>query len=243
MRVVVKETKEVRDLKELKVDIGRDGKEYYLTIIPNTEIVDPISKSLCTPLIEQITSLDEYQKLAARTLPDLQEYYGSSTVTIKNIENLTCNDIHVLYGITTELIEILDLYKKSFAYRKPFDKTNLLEEICDKIWYVAGGCTVNNTDLNSIIDLDTIGYNGFCIPMGDFPTIENMKDVFDIADNYNNGIVDIEDVLASFVSSEEELFRGLTNNINKLIIRYPDKFSNESALNRDLNSEREQLEQ
>lgn len=159
------------------------------------------------------------------------------------IDNLKedANIVHCMFGVQTELGEILDLYKKSFAYRKPFDKTNLLEEICDIMWYVAGGCTISEIKLDSFIE--PLDFHGSLIPSGNYPTLDIMGGVYDLIINYQNHKTTLEKFLEKFVTSEEELFRGLTNNINKLIIRYPDKFSSENAINRDLGAERNQLEQ
>lgn len=228
MKVVIKKTKEVIEVTyfdDLSYEENESG-DIYL-------------RDECTPLIDKITSLDEYQKLAARTLPDLTELYSGKTM----IDNLKedANIVHCMFGVQTELGEILDLYKKSFAYRKPFDKTNLLEEVCDIMWYVAGGCTITELSLNNF--LDSIEFNGDFIPKEDYPTLDIMGGVYDLIINYQNNKITLEALLEKFVTSEEELFRGLTNNINKLIIRYPDKFSTENAINRDLDSERNQLEQ
>ena len=234
MRVVEKATKRVYE--------GFVHEETNMFVGPDITVSLETINSDFTHLIDSITSLSEYQKLAARTLPDLREIYGTDEVIIIGIEELNCNDIHTLYGITTELGEILDLYKKSFAYRKVFDKTNLIEEICDMMWYIAAGCTMNSIDLNKVIDFESIKFNGFCIPLGNFPTIENMKAVYELIHDFNNSTIDVEDVIAAFVPSKEEFLKGLTNNINKLIIRYPYKFTNLDAINRDLDSERSELE-
>lgn len=232
MRVVVKETKEIFEVEDC-------GNFYHITeefklINLKGEEVSNLKKDLCTPLIDRITSLDEYQKLAARTLPDLTEFYPD----IEGQSN--ANSLHMWFGIDTEIGEILDLYKKSFAYRKKFDKVNLLEEICDIIWYLAGDATINNILLSEAFD--DIVFEGNLIPSDDYPTLPIMDDVIDVCRGYNELKIKTEDFIGFFVSSEEELFKGLTNNINKLIVRYPDKFTNENAINRDLNIERKELE-
>lgn len=231
MRVVHNQSKQVYTVE--------DREDFYMLDDGRTEL----PKDNYIPLIEQITSLDEYQKLAARTLPDLTEFYGNGTVTIEILDELlNCNEIHCAFGIDTELGEVLDLYKKSFAYRKTFDKINLIEEICDKIWYIAGACTTNQVSLKTVIELDNIVYTGSYIPKENFPTMSNMADVYNAITRYNSNDEDIEELLGNFLLSEEELFRGLTNNINKLIIRYPEKFNNIDALNRSLDVERNELE-
>jgi hypothetical protein len=231
VRVVEKSTKRVYEgiiHNDTNMFVGQD-----ITVSMET-----IQKDF-TPLIDKITSLDEYQKLAARTLPDLTEFYVGRTM-IDNIHE-DANIVHCIYGVDTELGEILDLYKKSFAYRKSFDRTNLLEEVCDIMWYLAGGCTINELSLNNIIN--ELEFHGSLIPTEDYPDLDIMADLYNLVQDYRKGSAVIERLLISLVSSEEELFRGLTNNINKLIIRYPDKFSNDNAVNRNLDVERNQLEQ
>jgi hypothetical protein len=39
-----------------------------------------------------------------------------------------------------------------------------------------------------------------------------------------------------------DFYQSLTNNINKLMVRYPEKFDTDKAINRDLETERKRLE-
>lgn len=231
IKAVHKTTKEVESFRKENVE----GIDLYYILETNT----PISKTdftfWYTPLIEKITSLDEYQVLAARTLPDLTEFYPNI------IHYETANMLHMKYGVDTEVGEIQDLYKKSFAYRKVFDKINLLEEVCDMIWYLAGTCTLLQVSLNNF--LKEIPYSAELVPTKDFPSIPIMEDVKGCKENLTSGDITNAEFIGAFVSSEEELFRGLTNNINKLICRYPDKFNNKDAVERNLSTERKQLEQ
>jgi hypothetical protein len=244
MRAVNKVTKEVKFFRSV-VESGM--KLYYINDIDIQYEKDtglPMDKSIpmdssaflnyYTPLIDKITSLDEYQKLAARTLPDLTEFYP-------DVEGQSdANHLHMWFGLDSEIGEIIDLYKKSFAYRKKFDTVNLLEEVCDIMWYLAGTATLEELALSEY--LDDIVYTGKLIPIGDYPTIVNMDDVLDSCREYNEAELSTEDFIGYFIESEKELFRGLTNNINKLIIRYPDKFTSEDATNRSLDVERNELE-
>ena len=113
----------------------------------------------------------EYMKNASRTCPDL----GSELN----------NQIHMAIGASTEANELLDAYKKWFAYGKQLDKTNVAEEIGDQFWYLINLCRMLEI---------------------------NPEDVFDIC-------------------------------IKKLQTRYPDKFTQEKAVNRDLDKERKILEE
>lgn len=52
----------------------------------------------------------------------------------------------MVIGISTEAGELLDAYKKHFAYGKPLDIVNVAEEIGDQLWYQANLCVM--LDLN-----------------------------------------------------------------------------------------------
>src|SRR5688572_5845283 len=91
--------------------------------------------------------------------------------------------IHAIFGMITELGELVDQYKRHIFYGTKLDVVNVWEEIGDKFWYVA-------------ILLDATG--------GDIETI-------------------------------------MRNNIAKLKKRYPEKFNETHAVERDLDAERKEL--
>jgi hypothetical protein len=90
----------------------------------------------------------------------------------------------MLFGMMTELGELVDSYKKHYAYGKPLDMVNVMEEMGDIMWYWAGMCTI--TGINAPHTLQV--------------------------------------------------------NIDKLLARYPDKFTEDQALIRDLERERRILD-
>lgn len=45
--------------------------------------------------------------------------------------------LHAAMGMTTEAGEFMDALKKSFFYNRALDRTNLLEELGDILWYMA----------------------------------------------------------------------------------------------------------
>lgn len=227
MRIITKAEKEIYEVEEV-------GDVFFTIDLP----LRYIEKKDCAVLVDKITSLDEYQKLAARTLSDLTEFYSSKIMINNLLED--ANIVHCMYGIDTEIGEILDLYKKSFAYRKIFDKINLLEEVCDVMWYVAAICTLNKVSL-TLFSKDMI-FRGDLIPTDDYPSLDIMTSLYNHVKQYHKDKLIIEDLIECLVESEEQLFKGLTNNINKLIIRYPDKFTNSDAVNRNLDIERNELE-
>lgn len=199
--------------------------------------------------MEKIKSIGEYQKLAARTCPDL----GSDQ---KNL-------LHMNLGIDTEIGEFLDAIKRELAYGKLVDVVNLGEEIADICWYVANKARMfcpeswevlelsqpftmlekefQDYFLSEWIDMEvpyrvTILLTQVISPDAEDHTVTATKSTFE-------GLKDM--VILKYIASIYNLdfFQILTNNIEKLKIRYPEKFTEENALNRDLDSERNALEQ
>lgn len=117
--------------------------------------------------------LKKYQEQARRTNAPMP----------KNYEFLT--ELHMLMGMTTEIGELTDVFKKHLAYGKDIDWVNVGEEVADIMWYLINFC-------------DGVG-------------------------------IDLE--------------KELDKNISKLQARFPEKFTKEKAINRDLNTERQILEQ
>lgn len=115
-------------------------------------------------------NIQQYTREASRTCPDLGSAFN--------------NQLHMVVGIATEAGELLDAYKKNFAYGKPIDIVNVAEEIGDLFWYIFNLCNMLDIDPERIMDM--------CI--------------------------------------------------EKLRARYPEKFTQENALNRDLEKERKILE-
>jgi len=114
--------------------------------------------------------IEEYMNEVRRTRPDL----GSDLN----------NQLHMAIGVATEGGELLDAYKKNFAYGKEVDKVNVAEEIGDSFWYLFNLCDLLNLDPEDIMRVNTA----------------------------------------------------------KLYERYPEKFTEEKAINRDLDKERTILE-
>ena len=115
-------------------------------------------------------NLQKYSELAKRTCPDLGDNF--------------LNNIHMIFGMSTEIGELTDGFKKDLAYNKLIDWVNVEEELGDILFYIVNFCTINNLDLSKILD----------------------------------------------------------QNIAKLQRRFPDKFTEQLAKNRDLVGERKVLE-
>jgi NTP pyrophosphatase (non-canonical NTP hydrolase) len=115
-------------------------------------------------------NIQEYQSEIERTCPQLGSELG--------------DQLHMAIGIATEAGELLDAYKKRYAYNKPLDAVNIGEEIGDVLWYTINLCRMLN------------------------------------------------------LNPEEIMYK----NILKLRQRYPEKFTEENAINRNLDKERKILE-
>lgn len=125
------------------------------------------------------TSYKTYVEDAKRTDCDYEPVVG------RVIRVDTLRLLHAAMGLCTESGELLDNLKKHFFYGKPIDRTNLIEEAGDLLWYVA-------------ILADVLGMKTF-----------------------------------------NEIFQ---RNIAKLKTRYPEKFTEEKAENRNITEERATLE-
>lgn len=113
----------------------------------------------------------------------LKDYCEQVENTRAVLKNKGVDNIHMLFGMFTELGELTDVFKKQMAYGKEPDWINIKEELGDLMWYIAGFCNINEIDLEDVLQI----------------------------------------------------------NISKLRTRYPEKFSTDNALNRDIDAERDSM--
>lgn len=181
----------------------------------------------------------EYKEKASRTLSEL----GSKD---KNV-------LHMIVGMSTEINEILDAWKKHFAYGRELDLVNIKEEIGDFLWYVANFCSITNFE-NVEFDVQE-QWKSEEKPF--FHIVEANKIISDILCNhysYQEPTENYYELLQRevyFAFEEIIIFSKVMGfdieeiaqtNIKKLEVRYPEKFTQENALNRNLESERKILE-
>ena len=171
-----------------------------------------------------IKSLREYQELAQRTCPSL----GSTEL----------DNTHMVLGIITEYGELCDVYKKHLAYGREIDFINVQEEFADIGWYIMNLFRIKNIqiDIKQYPDLDILRKENINLQLVSF-----LSSIYSsIAEK------DLIYLLSAWwylgLNLNIDIFKALTNNIDKLKIRYPDKFDEEKALNRDLESEKKELE-
>lgn len=187
----------------------------------------------------------------------IEEYRKEVTRTIVILPTLDKNLLHMAYGITTEIGELQDIYKKELAYSKSIDLVNLKEEIGDIFWYIFNTLNFLEITEREIYDLK------YGIPRAiNFiknEKLDNIKfllphlvlqnaDIFTHILKYNRYIL-IREVVSLYydLCSLCEIYKFdyeeiMEININKLRIRFPEKFTQDLALNRNLEEERKSLE-
>lgn len=173
--------------------------------------------------------LHEYQKAAMRTMSPQQE----TTLTSR-----TQQLVHCCLGIAGELGEIITSQ----------DRHNTIEEIGDFMWYLAGTAHALGIDLDNI----DLGYKISEEPFDDLTTnvaiiADKIKrhiyykvtlDVEVIERAVGNCIVCLEDLSAENGVTLEEC---MITNIDKLSVRYPDKFDEGKAVRRNTHKELESV--
>ncbi len=85
---------------------------------------------------------------------NLQDYSDEAWRTCPNLGSQFNNELHMALGISTEASELLDVYKKHFAYGKSMDYVNVREEIGDLMWYIINLCHLLGVNLE-----DELGIN------------------------------------------------------------------------------------
>lgn len=186
------------------------------------------------------------------------EYTPKACRTFNNID-FDVDRQHMLLGYLTELSEIADAVKKNVAYNKPIDYVNIKEEIGDLAWYIAVWHSIREHNANSV-DFD---YDKLLLTQDSIETVFNQmhidtdfienSDELSVADyilalfriaslSSNLMISSWLFVCAMFELSSDEILNCLDLNINKLKVRYPESFSDVLALDRNLDMERDTLE-
>lgn len=154
---------------------------------------------------------------------------------------------HMVYGVITEIGEILDNHKKHLAYGKPFDEVNEQEELGDIWWYGAGlmaDCYYPAEDRN-LFSVENVLFkevNPLDLAFAIFDSLRVYTESTHISVKHV-ALATMFDFLHSYAAcrgySTEQIWQA---NINKLRKRYGDKFTVEGAINRDSTVERQSLE-
>ena len=191
--------------------------------------------------MSKIQTIPEYQGLASRTCPSLPGEHE--------------NERHMNLGVITEIGEVLDIFKKNLAYGKAIDVVNLGEELADIAWYIVNKCRFHSIPLEEDFDvvktevkelLDTQMFSEKDLSVG-IKTEALMHPLLQAYCGPTDSIFTAPIVQLAILANiaewyELDFFQCLTNNIDKLKVRYPEKFTNEAALDRNIEAERVELE-
>lgn len=177
-------------------------------------------------------TIQEFKEECKRTCPSL----GSSKLDLS----------HMVMGMLTELQEL----DEALALK---DYVNIGEEIADYYWYMVNYTTFRNIDI-SFINRSTnkYGLDGRTLVFGLYDATAKLTDLIkkNVAYNRDIDLNDEIDTLKNLNVYLQGMIRKkgisfahiLQNNIDKLRVRFPEKFSDDLANNRDLTKEREELE-
>lgn len=191
--------------------------------------------------MSKIKNILEYQGLAARTCPTLEEEGA--------------NERHMNLGVITEIGEALDIFKKYLAYNKPMDLVNLGEELADMTWYIVNKCRFEDllldedfdevlADTKELIDNRMFTQEGLPNELKAEAVLTMLLAPYcaPVSNMFSAPIIQLAMLYHVASWFDLDFFQCLTNNIEKLKVRYPEKFTEEAAQNRDLKAERAELE-
>lgn len=115
------------------INIIHDNMECWFTIeLPDPQPVATIKK-------RSELDMNEYQKLAARTIND------------KLFTQAKCH--HALHGMVGEIGELHSLYQKVYQGHE-IDREHAKKELGDLLWFIAEYCTANGWDLGEIAQMN-----------------------------------------------------------------------------------------
>ena len=167
---------------------------------------------------------------------------------------------HMAMGILGELGEIVDAVKKHYVYGRPLDKVNLMEEVGDIFWYLAGlvhvfgkpddldfaefeQVEINQEKLQAARDVMQFSLITLCKPIA----VCTADLVSTVMDGNENELKDCIGVITAILHGttrllDVDLDEALERNIAQLAKRYGDKYTDYAAVNRDTGAERSVLE-
>lgn len=168
--------------------------------------------------------INQYQIESRRTCPSL----GSDKLDLA----------HMVLGIFSEFEELIEASEKN-------DHFNKSEEVSDMVWYISNYCTFRFIDLEVLWNNKKSNNRSFSV------NVSVLQDYVKKYIAYNREINEEKEteILKAILYNIYQMYDGmnieksLQNNIDKLKVRFPDKFSEERANNRNLLEERIKLEQ
>jgi len=163
---------------------------------------------------------------------DIIEYQEEAKRTLNDLGSIRKNMRHMDVGVFTEFGEILDIFKRVFAYGAELDEQHLKEEIGDVLWYIVNGFTISNVGTIPIPKPSRGGDRNYFI---------NVMTPLDLHQGFlQNGFSFALSILSTMCNAFEfNIEEIMQMNIDKLKVRYPEKFDADKAINRNTTEEYE----
>jgi NTP pyrophosphatase (non-canonical NTP hydrolase) len=83
---------------------------------------------------------------------EIKEYQKNAERTLKHMENQRADLEHMLYGLGSEVGELMSMLKAYYVYDKEFDIANYKEELGDICWFLAGACTIMGISMEEVLE-------------------------------------------------------------------------------------------
>jgi len=178
----------------------------------------------------------------------LAEFIRSSGRTLANKfsidSEIKINLLHSAIGISTEVGEIVEAFNKN----ELLDIVNLAEEAADVIWYMAIPIRDYELDISKLDLAEVTEFNLEKLVIDSANFLDYIKKI----SFYNKKIETTEvdkhviNIYSNIISMAHfyglDLELALSNNQDKLKARFPDKYDDSKALNRNTDTERAELE-
>lgn len=104
-----------------------------------------------TTVGEDFMSPDQYQKLAERTECDqFQSYKRLVAATDPHVPRT----VHAVIGMSGEVGELSVAVERWIYYGQGLDRTNVIEELGDLLWYVAEMCNALDVSMEKVMELN-----------------------------------------------------------------------------------------
>lgn len=193
----------------------------------------------------------------------LSEYHQLATRTVNDLGSSRKNETHMYLGLLSETGEFLDTIKKHFAYGDNLDRVNLIEELGDTAWFVVCFAKFLGVDLSEldedVIQQDMIAHHQTyddnrletdkeSLTIDYFLTLhEAFERIYKRDGTHRRDFILIFHAMFQYLYAiamiwELDIHVAFQRNIQKLSVRYPNKFKKKDALNRNLKKERQSLQ-
>lgn len=171
--------------------------------------------------------MNNYQEQAKRTSASL----GSDKLDLA----------HMALGMVSELCEVEDAIEEN-------DLVNIGEELADICWYLANYCTFRGVDFKNIClsyikedsTVTDLSYN-----ISRFSDLVKKNIAYNKEIQPSHELIYLKTIVFNIINLVNlyklDFDKILQNNIDKLKVRFPDKFTEENAKNRNLDKELKEL--